>query len=191
MPLLRGYFVFLIPYLVFRHDPNCFTKTNPLILHSPFSILHSPVFPPALIFNSPLCPAMADHFGGTIQPADAGHTQTRDIYGAVITVSIAATIAVILRFVARRKSEAHISYDDYSIVLALVNNSPLLYAHLSNKSLIRSSGVSLRPQYQYNPCRGDLGPGKTLLLLVRRSTSPLSKGEYTLALLEVLNLTHI
>lgn len=53
---------------------------------------------------------MANHFGQVI-PADAGHSETPTIYGAVITVTILATIAVIFRFVARRKSEAPISYE--------------------------------------------------------------------------------
>ena len=64
---------------------------------------------------------MADHFGGVIPSADDGNSQSKAIYGAVITVTILATIAVIFRFMARRKSEAAISYDDYSILLALVN----------------------------------------------------------------------
>ncbi|KAL9072594.1 MAG: hypothetical protein Q9161_003452 [Pseudevernia consocians] len=63
---------------------------------------------------------MADHFGGVIPSADDGNSQSKAIYGAVITVTVLATIAVIFRFVARRKSEAVISYDDYSILLALI-----------------------------------------------------------------------
>ena len=54
---------------------------------------------------------MADHFGGVVPQVDAGDSQTKTIYGAVITVTILATIAVILRFMARRKSAASISYE--------------------------------------------------------------------------------
>lgn len=53
---------------------------------------------------------MANHFGQAI-PADVGHSETPTIYAAVITVTILATIAVIFRFVARRKSQAPISYE--------------------------------------------------------------------------------
>lgn len=54
---------------------------------------------------------MAHHFEGLIPPTNPGHAETGAIYGAVITVTVLATIAVILRFVARRKSEASISYE--------------------------------------------------------------------------------
>lgn len=54
---------------------------------------------------------MADHFEGLIPPGDPGRAETGAIYGAVITVTVLATIAVIFRFVARRKSEASISYE--------------------------------------------------------------------------------
>ncbi|KAM0800100.1 hypothetical protein BDR22DRAFT_852859 [Usnea florida] len=63
---------------------------------------------------------MADHFGGVASQADVEGSHTKLIYGAVITVTILATIAVILRFLARRKSAASISYDDYLIVIALL-----------------------------------------------------------------------
>ncbi len=89
---------------------------------------------------------MADHFGGVIPSADDGPLQTKAIYGAVITVTILATIAVIFRFVARRKSDAAISYDDYSILLALVNIPSLTYAYdVENTSLIASSDFCLWP----------------------------------------------
>lgn len=127
---------------------------------------------------------MADHFGGVVPTQDNSRSETRTIYGAIITVTILATIAVIFRFVARRKSEASISYgtyilkmiqplgteiesytaskftfptletclstrlsnlrsntdlkicvDDYSIVLALVNYSPLSLVHTFETSL--------------------------------------------------------
>ena len=54
---------------------------------------------------------MADHFGGVVPQADVEESQTKLIYGAVITVTILATIAVILRFMARKKSAASISYE--------------------------------------------------------------------------------
>ena len=79
---------------------------------------------------------MADPFGGVIPSADDGHSQNRAIYGAVITITILATIAVILRFVARRKSEAAISYDDYSILLALVNIPSLTHTYFRTPFLI-------------------------------------------------------
>ena len=91
------------------------------------------------------CTVMADHFGGIIPSADDGHSETKTIYGAVITVTILATIAVIFRFVARKKSEAAISYDDYSILLALVNIPSLTYAYDVDKisdCFIRSSSTA-------------------------------------------------
>ena len=54
---------------------------------------------------------MADHFGGVVPQADTDDSDTNTIYGAVITVTILATIAVILRFMARRKSAASVSYE--------------------------------------------------------------------------------
>ena len=54
---------------------------------------------------------MADHFGGVAPQADVEGSHTKLIYGAVITVTVLATIAVILRFMARRKSAASISYE--------------------------------------------------------------------------------
>lgn len=64
-----------------------------------------------VVFNLLPCAVMTDHFGGPIPQADAGHSETNAIYGAVITVTILATVAVILRFVARRNLEAPISYE--------------------------------------------------------------------------------
>lgn len=48
-------------------------------------------------------------FGGSV-PADIDNSKASYIYGALITVTILATIAVVLRFVARRKSNAPFSY---------------------------------------------------------------------------------
>ena len=85
---------------------------------------------------------MADHFGGVIPSADDGNSQSKAIYGPVITVTILATIAVVFRFMARRKSEAAISYDDYSILLALVSIPSLTHKNPNFDSLIRSSSMA-------------------------------------------------
>ena len=53
---------------------------------------------------------MADHFGGGLPPAGAGHSETKAIYGAVISITLLATLAVVLRFVARKTSKAAFSY---------------------------------------------------------------------------------
>ena len=45
------------------------------------------------------------------------------IYAAVITVSIASTIAVTLRFICRRMMKAHLWWDDWTILAALVSLS--------------------------------------------------------------------
>ena len=45
------------------------------------------------------------------------------IYAAVITVSIASTIAVTLRFICRRMVKARLWWDDWTILAALVSLS--------------------------------------------------------------------
>ncbi|KAL9135281.1 MAG: hypothetical protein Q9175_003530 [Cornicularia normoerica] len=80
---------------------------------------------------------MTDHFGGPIPQADAGHSETNAIYGAVITVTILATVAVILRFVARRNLEAPILYDavgtgETFLLVVKRSNSPLSKIHCQN-----------------------------------------------------------
>ena len=54
-------------------------------------------------------------------PAFLAQSRVGAIYTAVITVSIAATIAVALRFVSRRKERAHLWWDDWIILAALVS----------------------------------------------------------------------
>ena len=56
---------------------------------------------------------MADSFGNYPLTATDTQSETKQIYGALISVTILATIAVILRFVARRKSKAAYSYGTY------------------------------------------------------------------------------
>ena len=46
------------------------------------------------------------------------------MYALATVLSILATVAVILRFYARRIKKVHLSWDDYLVVLALVR-SPL------------------------------------------------------------------
>lgn len=54
---------------------------------------------------------MADHFGGVgIPPAVAAQSNAKIIYGAIISITIIATLAVVLRFVARRLAKAGFSY---------------------------------------------------------------------------------
>ena len=149
------------------------------------------ILPPASILTSPLCAAMADHFTGVVSSANLSGSQTKEIYGAVITITIIATVAVILRIVARRKSEASLSYDDYSIVLALVGVPPFVQAYSWNTSLIKSLGLSLWSQYKYNRCCSAMGPGKTFLHPVKRSTSPFSKSNYHLVPFGRANITLI
>lgn len=134
---------------------------------------------------------MADHFGGVIASANGSGTETKTIYGSIITVTILATVAVALRIVARRKSDAAFSYDDYSIVLAMVTFPPFIQAHFWNTSLIVSLGLSLQPQYKYNRCRGLMGSGKTFLHCVKSSTSRLSKSKYHLVPFERPSITLI
>ena len=53
---------------------------------------------------------MASQFGGAIASADVDQSHAKAIYGAVVTITILATIFVVLRFVARSKSKAPYSY---------------------------------------------------------------------------------
>ena len=68
---------------------------------------------------------MADQFRAVASSADAGHNETGMIYAAVITVTLLATVAVILRFMARRKSDASISYEYVKYFPALYFLFPL------------------------------------------------------------------
>lgn len=132
---------------------------------------------------------MADHFAAVASSANVNGSQTKEIYGAVITITTIATVAVILRIVARRKSEASFSYDDYSIVLALVSIPPFIQAYIWNTSLIVPTGLSLWPQYKYDRCCGAMGSGKTFLYPFRRSTSPFPKSNYHLAMFGRMSIT--
>ena len=53
-------------------------------------------------------------------PEQLAESRAGNIYATVASVTVVATIAVILRLIARRKSRSSFSYDDYFIVLALV-----------------------------------------------------------------------
>ena len=55
-------------------------------------------------------------------PEELGQSKAPQIYIAVGIVTVIATAGVILRFVSRRKSNTALSYDDYTIALALVGN---------------------------------------------------------------------
>lgn len=53
-------------------------------------------------------------------PAELAQSKAAPIYIALGIVTVIATVGVILRFVSRRKSNTALSYDDYTIALALV-----------------------------------------------------------------------
>ena len=53
-------------------------------------------------------------------PEELAQSEAPKIYIALGIVTAIATVGVILRFVSRRKSNTALSYDDYTIALALV-----------------------------------------------------------------------
>ncbi len=57
-----------------------------------------------------------------LSPSYLAETRVPEIYASVITVTVAATIAVALRFLCRSMVKAKLWYDDWIIVLALVIN---------------------------------------------------------------------
>ena len=48
-------------------------------------------------------------------------SRTEELYGGTITLTIIATIAVVLRFASRRISQASYWWDDWAIVIALAS----------------------------------------------------------------------
>ncbi len=53
-------------------------------------------------------------------PEELAQSEAPRIYIALGIVTVIATVGVILRFISRRKSNTALSYDDYTIALALV-----------------------------------------------------------------------
>ena len=57
-------------------------------------------------------------------PAFLAQSRVPQIYAAVITVTVLATISVVLRFICRWMVKARILWDDWLIILSLVPNIP-------------------------------------------------------------------
>ena len=55
-------------------------------------------------------------------PEELAQSKASLIYTSIAIVTVIATVGVILRFVSRRKSDTALSYDDYTIALALVGS---------------------------------------------------------------------
>ena len=53
---------------------------------------------------------------------ELAQSKAHETYISVAIVTVIATVGVILRFISRKKSKAALSYDDYTIVLALVGS---------------------------------------------------------------------
>ena len=53
-------------------------------------------------------------------PEQLAQSKAPQIYTSLAIVTVIATVGVILRFVSRRKAKTTLSYDDYTIALALV-----------------------------------------------------------------------
>lgn len=79
--------------------------------------------------------------GGDSNNNAYNQTRVPDLYAATIALAIIQTLTVIARFAARRISAAHIWWDDYTIVLALVTHLPI---HLLIY-IIRSAYTTLGP----------------------------------------------
>lgn len=56
-----------------------------------------------------------------LSPAALAASEASSIYAALATVTIIATAGVVLRLVSRRKSNTKLWWDDWTIVVALVN----------------------------------------------------------------------
>lgn len=70
--------------------------------------------------------------------ADLDASNKSPVYVAVAVGSFLATVGVILRGLARRKSEATFGWDDYTIIFALVNSSsPYSFPFPLSTSLLR------------------------------------------------------
>lgn len=57
---------------------------------------------------------------GGFSSAELARSEAPSVYASIAVVSFVATVGVILRFVSRARSKTKISWDDYTIVLALV-----------------------------------------------------------------------
>ena len=75
---------------------------------------------PALGMSTPKPPVAQD-----FDPAFLAQSRVPQIYAAVITITVLATVAVALRFVCRWMSKARILWDDWLIVLSLVDEVPV------------------------------------------------------------------
>lgn len=71
--------------------------------------------------SSPLKPLSRPGAGGsTLPPGFLAQTRVPEIYAAVITVTVACTIAVFLRFLCRRMVKAGLWWDDWTMLAALL-----------------------------------------------------------------------
>ncbi len=79
--------------------------------------------------TTPSGPGTSNGLSGTtinqpdLSSAFLAQSRVGAIYAAVITVSIASTLAVALRFVCRRMINAHLWWDDWTMLAALVSVS--------------------------------------------------------------------
>ena len=79
--------------------------------------------------TTPSGPGSSNGLSGTannqpdLSSAFLAQSRVGAIYAAVITVSIASTIAVASRFVCRRMVKAHMWWDDWTMLAALVSIS--------------------------------------------------------------------
>jgi hypothetical protein len=69
---------------------------------------------------------------GGFTPSELASSEAPTIYASIAVVSVIATVGVVLRFVSRAYSKTTLSYDDYTIVLALVPLSSHMCLTLSD-----------------------------------------------------------
>lgn len=74
-----------------------------------------------LLYNSYSMSLYGIRPDGGFSPAELAQSEAPTIYASIAVVTIIATVGVVLRFVSRAHSKTKISYDDYTIVLALVH----------------------------------------------------------------------
>jgi len=71
---------------------------------------------------------LAQAAGAAFSGVNLSESEAPYVYIPVAIVTAIATLGVVLRCIARRKSDSKFSYDDYMVVFALVNRIIMAYA---------------------------------------------------------------
>lgn len=83
--------------------------------------------------TSALDPIILAAFGPPPANVDLGETRENRNNGAVIAMLVLATVALVLRFLARIMQRAGLQYDDWTIIVALVGGLSRMDRHCSHQ----------------------------------------------------------